>query len=162
MRLNVVRPGRPEQCQATQVLLPLPKMSQCSPAWKTGTMNRGSGDSLPRFLSQCSPAWKTGTIRRGLGASRSFPRESQCSPAWKTGTIVQEDLRFCPVFGCLNVVRPGRPEQLRSSTPMGTRPCRLNVVRPGRPEQSRRASPAQRSRSRCLNVVRPGRPEQSL
>jgi len=36
--LNVVRPGRPEQYHFTVPRLASQKRSQCSPAWKTGTM----------------------------------------------------------------------------------------------------------------------------
>ena len=84
-------------------------MSQCSPAWKTGTMLR---------MSWCS------TRSRGLNVVRPGRPEqlssrpgrtpmievSQCSPAWKTGTILLEASSSTHPLR-LNVVRPGRPEQ---------------------------------------------------
>ena len=39
-----------------------PHLSQCSPAWKTGTMLTSAGAWCQKKSSQCSPAWKTGTI----------------------------------------------------------------------------------------------------
>ena len=44
--LNVVRPGRPEQSSSQSQLYGEIGLSQCSPAWKTGTMARAVGDAL--------------------------------------------------------------------------------------------------------------------
>ena len=40
-------------------------------------------------LSQCSPVWKTGTIQRIPARGASATASSQCSPVWKTGTMLQ-------------------------------------------------------------------------
>ena len=39
--------------------------------------------------SQCSPAWKTGTITNLRELATANFIGSQCSPAWKTGTIIE-------------------------------------------------------------------------
>ena len=91
-RLNVVRPGRPEQCVRRWVLERKATKadnvrSQCSPAWKTGTIGDNGGVQIVDQLSQCSPAWKTGTIGCSCTPPTVGTLWSQCSPAWKTGTI---------------------------------------------------------------------------
>ena len=68
-------------------------------------------EGLPVKVSQCSPAWKTGTIGRENRAKLVELEESQCSPAWKTGTIGVARRRGIKLLSSLNVVRPGRPEQ---------------------------------------------------
>ena len=40
-RLNVVRPGRPEQCNDARAAQKGELKSQCSPVWKTGTIVEG-------------------------------------------------------------------------------------------------------------------------
>ena len=61
LRLNVVRPGRPEQSKIVMDFFRGSK-SQCSPAWKTGTISKEVRALACQPVSQCSPAWKTGTI----------------------------------------------------------------------------------------------------
>ena len=60
--LNVVRPGRPEQWNGSGDAVKMELQSQCSPAWKTGTISAKALGGLFTSPSQCSPAWKTGTM----------------------------------------------------------------------------------------------------
>ena len=50
-RLNVVRSGRPEQLAKERFQKFFPKMSQCSPVWKTGTMGRARRDARRQALT---------------------------------------------------------------------------------------------------------------
>ena len=110
-------------------------MSQCSPVWKTGTIQLmittslsglpglnvvrsgrpEQSDELPHKswyfkMSQCSPVWKTGTIPN-IHDKYTRKQLSQCSPVWKTGTIRNFLVdKICCALS-LNVVRSGRPEQ---------------------------------------------------
>ena len=108
--LNVVRPGRPEQytCEPKRGLYPSrlnvvrpgrPEQFFCTNSWTTFNP-----------ASQCSPAWKTGTIMAQHMTGTSLG-QSQCSPAWKTGTIWWRCKQSGIQLIRLNVVRPGRPEQ---------------------------------------------------
>ena len=76
--LNVVRSGRPEQSGPLEVHLRfvMPRPSQCSPVWKTGTIPIIGQDQEITYKSQCSPVWKTGTI---LGTTRSARERSNVS-----------------------------------------------------------------------------------
>ena len=57
----------------------------------------------------------------------------------KSGLEDRNNEKFPPSWpdteGCLNEVRPGRPEQLLRASLSPSRPDGLNEVRPGRPEQ---------------------------
>mgnify|MGYP001642393466 CR=1 FL=1 len=97
--LNVVRSGRPEQSGPLEVHLRfvMPRPSQCSPVWKTGTITHWTpspsthpfGLNVVRsgrpeqfweqraqpgkeVMSQCSPVWKTGTIRKAAIAEKAY------------------------------------------------------------------------------------------
>ena len=119
-------------------------MSQCSPVWKTGTIQLmittslsglpglnvvrsgrpEQSDELPHKswyfkMSQCSPVWKTGTIPN-IHDKYTRKQLSQCSPVWKTGTMPRE-VPIRQRFVCLNVVRSGRPEQFRYCGTIGIR-----------------------------------------
>ena len=45
---------------------------------------------IETLSSQCSPVWKTGTMQRLARKETACDTQSQCSPVWKTGTMLDE------------------------------------------------------------------------
>ena len=117
--LNVVRSGRPEQWArvcggAADVIVGLNVVRSGRP--EQSFVYPENEEQV--LKSQCSPVWKTGTIEPPRHPCRGTLK-SQCSPVWKTGTMHGDPvikIRVCS----LNVVRSGRPEQLSGINEDGT------------------------------------------
>ena len=121
--LNVVRSGRPEQFSEISRLTTVPKRLNVVRSGRPEQYQETWSPQQLAALSQCSPVWKTGTIYDYAAAQYGPPLPSQCSPVWKTGTMIDT----CGRHGAcrrLNVVRSGRPEQLRRRCQSAVSPCR--------------------------------------